>query len=61
MGEIPLTSRVTPVTSGHYRQHKGYGTGKHMAAIRQHGPCPIHRRTFAPLKHMDLSRFPEPE
>ena len=27
-------------------QHKGYGTAKHMAAIRQHGPSPIHRRTF---------------
>lgn len=30
--------------------HKGYGTPQHLAAIRQHGPCPIHRRSFAPLK-----------
>jgi ribonuclease HII len=30
--------------------HKGYGTAKHMAAIRQFGACPIHRKTFAPLK-----------
>lgn len=26
--------------------HKGYGTRAHYAAIIQHGPCPIHRRTF---------------
>ncbi len=26
--------------------HKGYGTAKHRAAIRTHGPCPIHRRSF---------------
>lgn len=30
--------------------HKGYGTAQHLAAIAQHGPCPIHRRSFAPLK-----------
>jgi ribonuclease HII len=30
--------------------HKGYGTAKHMAAIEEHGACPIHRRSFAPLK-----------
>lgn len=26
--------------------HKGYGTQAHYAALRAHGPCPIHRRTF---------------
>jgi ribonuclease HII len=30
--------------------HKGYGTAQHLAAIAEHGPCPIHRRSFAPLK-----------
>ena len=30
--------------------HKGYGTAAHMAAIAKHGPCDIHRLTFAPLK-----------
>ncbi len=32
----------------HYKfeQHKGYGTTVHLAALRQHGPCPIHRRSF---------------
>jgi ribonuclease HII len=27
--------------------HKGYGAPKHLAALREHGPCPIHRLTFA--------------
>ena len=26
--------------------HKGYGTKAHIEAIREHGPCPIHRRSF---------------
>ncbi len=29
--------------------HKGYGSAKHMEALREHGPCPIHRRSFAPV------------
>jgi ribonuclease HII len=33
-----------------FAEHKGYGTPKHLAAIAAHGPCPIHRRSFAPLK-----------
>jgi ribonuclease HII len=34
-----------------FSKHKGYGVAAHVAAIREHGPCPIHRRTFAPLKN----------
>ena len=30
--------------------HKGYGTPAHLAALAEHGPCPIHRRSFAPLR-----------
>lgn len=30
--------------------HKGYGTKQHLAAIAEQGACPIHRRSFAPLK-----------
>ena len=26
--------------------HKGYGTAKHVAALRAHGPCALHRKTF---------------
>ncbi len=29
-----------------FRRHKGYGTKEHLAAIRAHGPSPIHRLTF---------------
>jgi ribonuclease HII len=31
-------------------QHKGYGTAGHMEALQRLGPCPIHRKTFEPLK-----------
>lgn len=27
-------------------RHKGYGSQQHLEALRLHGPCPIHRRTF---------------
>ncbi len=30
--------------------HKGYGTGRHLARLRQLGPSPIHRRSFAPVR-----------
>ncbi len=30
--------------------HKGYGTAAHLAAIAKHGPCPIHRRSFSPIR-----------
>ena len=33
-----------------FAEHKGYGTQRHLAAIASHGACPIHRRSFAPLK-----------
>lgn len=33
-----------------FARHKGYGTKEHMAALDRLGPCPIHRKTFAPVK-----------
>ncbi len=33
-----------------FHEHKGYGTPNHLAAIKQHGPCAIHRMTFAPIR-----------
>lgn len=30
--------------------HKGYGTPAHLAALRLHGPCAQHRRSFAPVR-----------
>jgi ribonuclease HII len=34
-----------------FAKHKGYGTKKHLELINQHGPCSIHRFSFAPLKN----------
>ncbi len=35
-----------------FAKHKGYGTAQHVAALKEHGPCPQHRRSFAPLRLM---------
>ena len=32
-----------------FAQNKGYGTPDHLAALDRHGPCPAHRRSFAPV------------
>ncbi len=32
-----------------FAQHKGYGVGRHLAALRTHGPCEAHRFSFAPV------------
>jgi ribonuclease HII len=32
-----------------FASHKGYGTAEHLAALRLHGACPEHRRTFSPV------------
>ena len=29
-----------------FARNKGYGTAEHIAALRQYGPCPLHRRSF---------------
>ena len=45
-----------------FAEHKGYGTPDHLAALEKYGPCPIHRRTFAPVRHalepVQLDFFP---
>ncbi len=33
-----------------FAQHKGYGTAEHKRALNTLGPCPAHRRTFAPVR-----------
>lgn len=35
-----------------FDQHKGYGTSLHLARLGSHGPCPAHRRSFAPVRRM---------
>lgn len=44
-----------------FASHKGYGTPQHLVAIQQHGPCPIHRRTFAPFRPVEIEQelFPD--
>lgn len=32
-----------------FAKHKGYGTAEHLKAIEKFGPCPEHRKTFAPV------------
>src|SRR5262249_13202020 len=32
-----------------FSQHKGYGTELHLQKLHEHGPCPIHRRSFEPV------------
>lgn len=33
-----------------FAKHKGYGTPDHMAALARLGPCPLHRRSFKPVR-----------
>jgi ribonuclease HII len=34
-----------------FARHKGYPTAEHFAAIAERGVCPVHRRSFAPVRH----------
>ena len=33
-----------------FARHKGYGTAEHISALAEHGPSPLHRRTFRPVR-----------
>ena len=33
-----------------FTRHKGYGTREHLACLNRQGPCPVHRRSFLPVK-----------
>jgi ribonuclease HII len=35
-----------------FAKHKGYGTKLHLEKLKSHGPCSIHRRSFAPVKDL---------
>ena len=37
-----------------FERHKGYSTPEHLLALQQHGSCPVHRRTFAPVRNLSL-------
>jgi ribonuclease HII len=38
-----------------FERHKGYATREHIATLRRHGPCPIHRRSFEPVAQLSLA------
>jgi len=48
--------REAALAHPHYgwAKNKGYGTPDHLAALREHGPSPLHRRSFAPVAQMAL-------
>ncbi|KPL67073.1 ribonuclease HII [Erythrobacter sp. SG61-1L] len=48
--------REAALAHPHYGWEKnmGYGTPEHLAALRAHGPTPLHRRSFAPVAQMEL-------
>lgn len=37
-----------------WERNAGYGTPEHLAALRTHGPTPLHRRSFAPVAQLTL-------
>ncbi len=41
-----------------FARHKGYGTPEHLAALRAHGPSPLHRQSFAPVAQCQLFQMP---
>jgi ribonuclease HII len=38
-----------------FERHKGYGTRRHLQALRRHGPCPLHRRSFEPVHQLSFA------
>ena len=40
-----------------FARHKGYGTSDHLAALQRFGPCPVHRRSFSPLKELGSRNY----
>lgn len=42
-----------------FAAHKGYPTPAHLDALREHGPCPLHRRSFAPVRAVIGAGLPE--
>lgn len=39
-----------------FAEHKGYGTAAHLESLRRLGPCPLHRRSFAPVGECAAAR-----
>ena len=41
-----------------FARHKGYGMPEHLAALDLQGPCPAHRRSFAPVAQWSFAFWP---
>ena len=48
--------RLFPVYG--FDEHKGYGTSRHLDALTAHGPCPLHRKSFRPIRKREPELFP---
>ncbi len=42
-----------------FASHKGYGTAQHLSALKSHGACPEHRKTFRPVTEVLTGAAPE--
>lgn len=40
-----------------FARHKGYGTREHIESLRMNGPCPLHRRSFRPVRELDTTEL----
>ncbi len=40
-----------------FEKHKGYGTKQHLSALKQYGPCPLHRRSYRPVFEAQQERL----
>ena len=40
-----------------FHKHKAYGSKQHMAELQEHGPLPVHRKTFAPVRRLLEARL----
>lgn len=43
-----------------FDHNAGYGTPEHLAALQKYGPCPLHRKSFAPVRQLGLFDSPKP-
>jgi ribonuclease HII len=44
-----------------WHANKGYAAPEHLRALREHGPCPLHRRSFAPVAQAETPFYAESE
>ena len=43
-----------------FKKHKGYPTKEHVSLLKKHGPTPIHRKSFKPVKNVLISLLTKP-